>query len=152
VWLGVFLTSVPFGLVHLFNPNVVPVFTLANTILAGLLLSVAYLKTRSLWLPLGIHWLWNWTLGWVFGLPISGLKLVSYPLLQATDTGPDWLTGGSYGIEGGFACTVALTLFTVFIWRTSLISATPEMQKLTSEENPALPSPVLTIRPVDDHA
>jgi len=151
-WLGVLLTSVPFGLGHLSNPNVVPVVTFANTVLAGLWLALAYLRTRSLWLPLGVHWAWNWALGWFFGLPISGIKLVSNPLLDATDAGPKWLTGGSYGIEGGFACTIALALFTLFLWRTSWISATPELKKLTSEENPATPSPVVSILPAEDHA
>jgi membrane protease YdiL (CAAX protease family) len=60
VVLGVLLTSLPFGLVHLSNPNVVPGVTFANTALAGVWLAVAYLRTRSLWLPLGVHWSWNW--------------------------------------------------------------------------------------------
>ena len=101
------LTSVPFGLAHLDNPNVIPAVTFTNTAIAGVWLAVAYLRTRSLWLPLGVHWAWNWALGWFFGLPISGLNLVSHPLLKAED-GPRWLTGGSYGIEGGVACTIAL--------------------------------------------
>jgi membrane protease YdiL (CAAX protease family) len=135
-WLGVLLTCVFFGVVHLKNPNVVPGFTLANTALAGVWLGVAYLRTRSLWFPLGVHWSWNWALGWFFGLPVSGIHLVSNPLLKATDTGPFWLTGGSYGIEGGVASTIALVLFTIFISRTSLVSATPELLKMTSQENP----------------
>ena len=149
-WLGVLLTSVPFGLAHLSNPNVVRGVTFANTALAGIWLAAAYLRTRSLWLPLGVHWSWNWALGWFFGLPISGIQLVSNPLLQGQDNGPKWLTGGSYGIEGGVACTIALTLFTVFLWKTRWLSATPELQQMTSEENPATSEPVLTIRPAED--
>lgn len=151
-WLGVLLTSVPFGLVHLTNPNVVPGVTFANTAIAGIWLAAAYLRTRSLWLPLGVHWAWNWALGWFFGLPISGMKLVSNPLLQAQDNGPKWLTGGSYGIEGGVACTIALILFTVFLWKTRWLSATPELMQMTSEENPATSEPVLSIRPAADQA
>ncbi|HEU4506692.1 MAG TPA: type II CAAX endopeptidase family protein [Pyrinomonadaceae bacterium] len=150
--LGVLLTSLPFGFVHLSNPNVAAGFTFVNTSLAGVWLAIAYLRTRSLWLPLGVHWSWNWALGWFFGLPISGINLVSHPLLKATDSGPAWLTGGSYGIEGGLACTIALAFFTLFLWRTSWVSATPELLKLTSEENPATPSSVVSIRPADDHA
>lgn len=140
VALAIFLSSVPFGLVHLSNPNVDPAFTFINTALAGLWFAVAYLRTRSLWLPQGLHWSWNWAQGWFFGLPVSGLNLISHPLLKATDEGPAWLTGGRYGIEGSIACTVALTLFTIFLWRTSLLKATPELKQLTSEENPALPA------------
>ena len=151
-WLGVLLTSVPFGLVHLSNPNVVPGVTFANTALAGIWLAAAYLRTRSLWLPLGVHWSWNWALGWFFGLPVSGINLVSYPLLQSEDRGPNWLTGGSYGIEGGIACTIALILFTVFLWKTRWLSATPELKQMTSQENPATSEPVLSIRPAEDQA
>jgi membrane protease YdiL (CAAX protease family) len=151
-WLGLLLTSVPFALVHLSNPNVVPGVTFANTALAGIWLGVAYLRTRSLWFPLGVHWSWNWALGWFFGLPISGINLVSNPLLKGHDLGPAWLTGGTYGIEGGVGCTIALIVSTIFIWRTRLVSATPELKKLTSEENPALPSHVPSIRPAEDVA
>ncbi|HSE19333.1 MAG TPA: type II CAAX endopeptidase family protein [Pyrinomonadaceae bacterium] len=150
--LGVLLTSVPFALVHLSNPNVVRGLTFANTALAGIWLAAAYLRTRSLWLPLGVHWSWNWALGWFFGLPISGIKLVSNPLLNGRDAGPQWLTGGSYGIEGGVACGIALILFTVFLWKTHWLSATPELKQMTSEENPATSEPVLSIRPANDHA
>ena len=151
-WLGVALTLALFGVAHLTNPNVVPGFTLANTALAGLWLALAYLRTRNLWFPLGVHWAWNWALGWCFGLPISGLNLVSHPLLVAHDNGPFWLTGGNYGIEGGLACMIALALCTLFLWRTSLFSADPELMKLTSEENPVTHPSVLSIRPAGDHA
>ena len=151
-WLGLLLTSVPFGLGHLGNPNVVPVVTFSNTVLAGIWLGIAYLRTRSLWCPLGVHFGWNWALGWFFGLPVSGLRLVSNPLLQGEDVGPKWLTGGSYGIEGGVACTIAMVIFTLFVWRTRWLSATPELLKLTSEENPATPPSVVSIRPQNDNA
>jgi membrane protease YdiL (CAAX protease family) len=151
VWLGVFLTSVPFATVHLGNPNVVPGVTFANTALAGVWLAVAYLHTRSLWFPWGVHWGWNWALGSLFGLPVSGITLVGHPLLQGIDLGPKWLTGGSYGIEGGVACTITLLLSTFFLWRTHLVSATAEMKKLTSEENPAIPAAVVCIRAAQEH-
>jgi len=123
-WLGVLLTSVPFAAVHLKNPNAVPGFTFLNTALAGLWLAVAYLRTRSLWLPLGLHWSWNWAQASLLGLPVSGIeRLAPAPLLRAINSGPDWLTGGSYGIEGGAACTIALLISTLVIWRTKLISS-----------------------------
>src|SRR6266850_5733091 len=137
--LGVFLTSVPFAAVHLWNPNAGP-RAFANTALAGIWLAVAYLRTRSLWFPLGIHWAWNWTLDSVVGLPVSGITISSHPLFRGVDLGPAWLTGGNYGIEGGVACTVAPLLSISFIWRTRFVSATEEMKKLTSEENPAIPA------------
>lgn len=123
-WLGVLITSVPFAAVHLRNPNVVPGFTFVNTALAGVWLAVAYLRTRSLWLPFGLHWSWNWVQAAVLGLPVSGIeRLTPAPLLKAAHVGPDWITGGSYGIEGGAACTVALIISTIVIWRAKLFAA-----------------------------
>ncbi len=152
MWFGVVLTSLPFGLAHLENPNVVPVVTLTNTVLAGVWLALGYLRTRSLWYPLGLHFGWNWALGWFFGLPVSGTSLVSTPLFRGEDLGPKWLTGGTYGIEGGVACTIALVAVTLFVWRTRWLSATRELLKLTSEENPASHVAVVSIRPQDNNA
>jgi membrane protease YdiL (CAAX protease family) len=122
-WLGIFLTSVPFAAVHLNNPHAVAGFTFINTALAGVWLAVAYLRTRSLWLPLGLHWSWNWVQASVLGLPVSGIeRLAPAPLLRAANAGPDWLTGGAYGIEGGAACTIALIISTLIIWRLKLFS------------------------------
>ncbi|MEP6705977.1 MAG: type II CAAX endopeptidase family protein [Pyrinomonadaceae bacterium] len=134
-WLGVFLTSVPFAAAHLYNPHVVRGVTFVNTALAGVWLAIAYLRTRSLWLPLGLHWSWNWTMGSVLGLPVSGINsLAPAPLLHATDAGPAWLTGGAYGPEGGAVCTLALLISIVFVWRIRWLSATEEMKRLTDEE------------------
>jgi membrane protease YdiL (CAAX protease family) len=136
-WLAVFLTSVPFAAVHLRNPNVAAGFTFINTALAGVWLAVAYLRTRTLWFPLGVHWAWNWALGALFGLPVSGITdLAPHPLMRGTDHGPVWLTGGSYGIEGGLACTITLIVATIFILRTGLVSTSPEMKRLTSQGIP----------------
>jgi len=133
-WLGILLTSVPFAAAHLKNPNVAPVFTFVNTALAGLWLAVAYLRTRSLWLPLGLHWSWNWTQASLLGLPVSGIdRIAPAPLLRAINSGPDWLTGGAYGIEGGAACTIALLISTAIIWRTKLISR-PDVPTGQAEE------------------
>ena len=137
-WLGILLTSVPFAAVHLKNPNVVPGFTFLNTALAGLWLAVAYLRTRSLWLPLGLHWSWNWAQASLLGLPVSGIdRLAPAPLLRAINSGPDWLTGGSYGIEGGAACTIALLISTLVIWRTKLISRSDVTTKRAEERTTA---------------
>ncbi len=141
-WVGVILTSILFAQVHrgnpnLDSPNVYPELAFANTAIAGAWLAIAYLRTRSLWLPLGLHWAWNWMMGSILGLPVSGITtLAPTPLLRATDNGPAWLTGGAYGIEGGVGCTIALVLSTIFIWRTKLFAATEEMKALTSQEIP----------------
>ena len=136
-WVPLLLTAVLFGAVHLSNPNASSGLPFSNTVLAGVWLAVAYLRTRSLWFPTGVHWAWNWTLGPVMGLPVSGIEMLSRaPLVPAADRGPAWLTGGAYGVEGGAACTLALILSTLFIWRTRLLRADPELKRLTDDEIP----------------
>ena len=148
IWIGILLTTVPFAAIHLKNPNGGGMLAFVNTALAGVWLAAAYLKTRSLWFPLGVHWAWNWALGSLFGLPVSGItKIAPYPILVGSDLGPAWLTGAAYGIEGGVACTVVLVISTIFIWRTSLVSATDELLQMTSRENPAM-----TATRVDPHS
>jgi membrane protease YdiL (CAAX protease family) len=135
-WLGILLTSVPFATVHLNNPHAVPGFTFINTALAGVWLAVAYLRTRSLWLPLGLHWSWNWVQASLLGLPVSGIERIApAPLLKGLNLGPDWLTGGAYGIEGGAACTAALIVSTLVIWRVKLF-ARADVTEQVSEARP----------------
>lgn len=135
-WLGILLTSISFAAVHLNNPHVPRAFAFVNTAVAGVWLAVAYVRTRSLWFPMGLHWSWNWTQASLLGIPVSGIERIApAPLLHAMNAGPDWLTGGAYGIEGGAACTVALIVSTIVVWRTKLVSrdrhnlpATPDGQ------------------------
>lgn len=123
----ILLLSLFFGLVHLGNPSST-IFSTANTILAGVWLAVAYLKTRSLWFPTALHLGWNWTMGVFFGLPVSGLKLTRYPVFLATSEAPLWLTGGAYGSEGGAIATLILLVATVVIWRAPWLRIAPEME------------------------
>jgi hypothetical protein len=130
-------SSVTFAYVHMGNPNVARGFTFANTLIAGAWLAVSYWRTRSLWFPFALHLGWNFIQGAVLGSPVSGItKITPDPLLRFADAGPHWLGGGAYGIEGGAACTLALLLSTLFIWRTRLLAATPELRQFTDGENP----------------
>jgi membrane protease YdiL (CAAX protease family) len=145
LWVALVPVSVPFALVHLANPNVVPGFTFANTVLAGVWLGVAYWRTRSLWFPFGVHAGWNWVQGAVLGSPVSGITTITPdPLLRFSDAGPFWVGGGGYGIEGGAACTLALLLSTLFVWRTRLLKATPELRHYTDGEIPNPETPHVT--------
>jgi membrane protease YdiL (CAAX protease family) len=140
-------SSITFGLVHMENPHVVPGFTLVNTALAGAWLAVAYWRTRSLWFPLGLHFGWNWVQGALLGSPVSGItRITPHPLLHFTDKGPEWIGGGAYGIEGGAACTLAIILGTLFVWRTRLLRATPELRQYTDGENPNPAQPPVVMR------
>ncbi|MGD9587774.1 MAG: lysostaphin resistance A-like protein [Pyrinomonadaceae bacterium] len=115
-WFGLLLTSILFATVHNANPNATWLSWL-NTIIAGVWFGLAYLRTRNLWLPFGLHLAWNWAQGSIFGIEVSGLKeLVPHPLLREIDRGPDWLTGGQYGLEGGIACTAGLLVALVAVY------------------------------------
>ena len=109
------MASAGFALAHINNPNV-NAFALANIFVAGVMLSVAYLRTRSLWLPIALHTSWNWWLAGPFDLPVSGLELFDTPLYEPRMTGADWLTGGDFGPEGGVAGLIALLLLTAAVW------------------------------------
>jgi hypothetical protein len=122
----VLLFSIYFGWAHWDNPNRT-LFSTANTALAGIWLSIAYLRTRSLWFPTALHFAWNWTMGAFFGIPISGQRIPPHPILVSTSGEPVWLTGGSYGSEGGVAATVVLIIAIVVIWRAPGLRVSPEM-------------------------
>lgn len=134
-WVAILMTSLLFTAAHLGNPASTPL-GLINTLLAGFWFSLAYLKTRSLWLPFGAHFTWNWVQGAILGIPVSGItRVTTAPLLQPVDSGPAWLTGGSYGIEGGIACTLGILISTALIYFLPFIKADEEMMKLTSKES-----------------
>lgn len=121
----ILLFSLFFGLMHWNNPSRT-FFSTANTVLAGVWLSIAYLKTRNLWFPTALHFAWNWAQGALFGIPVSGLLVPRQPLLLSTTGEPFWLTGGSYGSEGGAATTLVLIATTILIWRAGWLEATAE--------------------------
>jgi CAAX amino terminal protease family. len=126
--LATILMAVVFGGLHYMNPNAT-FFSTINTIIAGLWLSVAYLKTRALYLPFGMHFAWNFLQGYVFSLPVSGL-LSSRTLFLPTDFGPNWLTGGVYGPEGGVGATLVLLLATVALMLNKHITPKYNYEKL----------------------
>ena len=103
---GIVVLSVLFGALHLGNPHA-SLWGFLNTIEVGALFAVAYLRTRSLWMPWGLHFAWNLTLGMGFGLPVSGINDFAVAV-QGTADGPQWLTGGSYGIEASLTGTVVI--------------------------------------------
>lgn len=96
--LAVVGSSILFGLVHMFNPNA-SVLGIVSVTLAGLFYALAYLATGSLWLPMGLHMSWNLVQMHVLGFPGSGH--VGASLLRSITNGPDLVTGGAFGPEGG---------------------------------------------------
>lgn len=110
------IASAAFAAGHAGNPNV-DAFALLNIFLAGVLLSAAYLRTRSLWFATAVHLGWNWCMASLFDLPVSGLTMFDTPGYDALVSGARWVSGGAFGPEGGVVGTVALVLALVAVLR-----------------------------------
>jgi len=114
---ALWVTSLLFGFLHLGNPNLSNL-GLANVVVAGLFLGTVYLKTASLWWATGAHVGWNWAMGFLADLPVSGWELVNAPLLEPELMGPDWISGGAFGPEGSLVATAVVALATLILWKT----------------------------------
>ena len=110
---GVLLSSAFFAYLHIDNPNASWIST-AGIFLAGLYQAYAYLRTRQLWLPIGLHIGWNFFEGVVFGFPVSGLG--AYALTRIRVTGPALWTGGGFGPEAGLILFPSLIVGCVLIY------------------------------------
>jgi len=104
---GVIISSAVFGLLHLGNPNATWV-SAAGIFFGGIFLAYGYIRTKQLWLPIGLHIGWNFFEGVVFGFPVSGLDL--YALLRIKVSGPVIWTGGAFGPEAGLIVLPSLVV------------------------------------------
>lgn len=102
---AIVVTSVLFGLAHVTNPNV-SALAVVNIALAGVFLAVAFYTPGGMWAAWGAHLGWNGMLA-ALDAPVSGLPFL-IPLIDYDPDGPAWLTGGSFGPEGGLFATLAL--------------------------------------------
>ena len=111
-WFALALTSALFGLAHIFNDNATALSSFAIAIEAGVLLGGAYMLTRSLWMPIGLHAAWNFTQGEIYDVPVSGFD--QHGLVTAKLSGPELLSGGAFGLEASVIAMVCATA--VGIW------------------------------------
>ena len=111
-----------FAIAHSKNPNA-SVFGLINVGLAGIWLSIAYFKTKALWLPIGLHISWNFFQGFVYSYPVSGTSSEHEQIGKAIVNGPEWITGGAFGPEGGALATLMLVLGTLLIYKWKWVSS-----------------------------
>ncbi|MFJ5836609.1 lysostaphin resistance A-like protein [Streptomyces shenzhenensis] len=115
-WIALTLTGVLFGLAHLLNPHAGPVGAIAIAIEAGGMLGAAYIATRNLWVPIGLHFGWNFALGGIFSTEVSG-NGTRQGLLDAATSGPALISGGDFGPEGSLYSVLFGVLTTiVFLW------------------------------------
>jgi uncharacterized protein len=108
-WWSVVLSALIFGFMHIWNPNATVFSSVSIALTAGVILALLYVVTRQLWVPIGLHAGWNFTLGGIYGAPVSGGEPGG--ILEASFPGPEWITGGAFGPE---ASVITLTVFIIF--------------------------------------
>jgi membrane protease YdiL (CAAX protease family) len=107
-------TSVIFGLLHMNNPGV-DAESVLLVILAGFFLGSILLATKSLYAAIVVHFAWNWMMAAGLHTPVSGIPVIA-PDYRVIDAGPDWLTGGTWGPEGGFAAALSMFAAVIYIY------------------------------------
>jgi membrane protease YdiL (CAAX protease family) len=115
-WAALVVTSALFGLAHIFNANATWMSSLAIMVEAGALLGGAYMLSRNLWVPMGLHAAWNFTQGFLFDVPVSGNDM--HGLVQAKLSGPVLLSGGPFGLEAsmiGVVLSIPLGAFVILL-------------------------------------
>ena len=135
-WRGaLLLTSVVFGLLHLGNPGADLRTTLLVT-LAGVFLGGILLVTDSLYAAWMAHFAWNWSMAAVLHSAVSGLPFTA-PGYEVVDGGPDWVTGGSWGPEGGAGAALGMivALWLLVSWRRRRKLAANEIERVETWQN-----------------
>ena len=110
--LALIVTSVVFGLLHAWNP-IPDAESILAVIVAGFFLGAIFLATRSLYAAGAAHFAWNWVMSGALHIAVSGVPSRD-PDYRVVETGPDWLTGGPWGPEGGLMAVAAM--FVVFFY------------------------------------
>ena len=114
VVIAALLTSGLFGLLHLANPGTT-LFSTLNITVVGLFFAATYVATGDLGIPIGIHITWNFSISSLYGFPVSGLATPA-TVLSVRQTGPELVTGGSFGPEGGLILYLGLAVGLALSW------------------------------------
>jgi membrane protease YdiL (CAAX protease family) len=115
-WRGaIVVTSVVFGVLHAFNPNVA-VSAIALVTIAGVFLGAIVYQMRSLWAATAAHFAWNLTLAVFLHAALSGQELPAGDY-RVVDGGPDWATGGAWGPEGGAGAVAGMLVAALLLLR-----------------------------------
>ena len=113
-WITVIGTSLLFGVVHDSNPDFSQV-ALLNTVLFGMIFGLALVRHRTLWLPYGMHFGWNFGLA-AIGANLSGLRIKLTGLI-VIPVGPSYWTGAAYGPEASLLTTLAVCAAALILWK-----------------------------------
>ncbi|OQY46429.1 MAG: hypothetical protein B6242_07790 [Anaerolineaceae bacterium 4572_78] len=109
VYIGIIVSSLLFAFGHIFNSNL-SILAMVNLTLFGIFATVYAMYEEGLWGICAIHAVWNWTQGNIYGLEVSGNRISGGSLLVLDETGPDIITGGLFGPEGGLAVSLMLCI------------------------------------------
>lgn len=119
IWAALVISALIFGGLHILNDNATLWSSIAIAIEAGSLLGAAYAYSKNIWLPIGIHWIWNYTQGNILGFPVSGEDNVT-SIITPEISGPQWLTGGSFGAEASVISAVIGLLISLWFIRKTI--------------------------------
>lgn len=128
------VVAVVFAALHLANPGATALAA-ATVAMAGLMFSAMYALTGRLWLPIGLHFAWNFAQGYLFGASVSGGDLGGSVAVSTAHAGSaSWLTGGAFGPEASVFALVLITAVTrCALW---LVAARTRQQRPASDEHP----------------
>ncbi len=115
-WWSILISALVFGFLHIWNPNATVFSSVSIAMTAGVILALFYVLTRKLWVPIGIHIAWNFTLGGIYGAAVSGGDAEG--LIIAEMEGPELLTGGPFGPEASVVTVVFFVFLGIYLaWR-----------------------------------
>ncbi|MEM1123382.1 MAG: CPBP family intramembrane glutamic endopeptidase, partial [Bacteroidota bacterium] len=109
---AIIVSSLLFAAVHIGNVD----FTwmgFGSIFFGGYLLGLLYVKYQNIYLPIGMHWFWNYYHGNVLGFDVSGHQVPAF--LQLQMNGPQWVTGGEFGLEGSIITVILLMIVSVYL-------------------------------------
>lgn len=116
-YISLTISSVLFGVFHLANPHGTLISGICITT-AGFMLGAAFIYSRNLWMPIALHFAWNFTQSGIYGAVTSGNEKTS-SLLEAKIQGPEFITGGAFGPEGSIQAILFCALATILllVWK-----------------------------------
>jgi membrane protease YdiL (CAAX protease family) len=117
-WLGLAISAVLFSILHGLNPGI-SALALLNLVLFAVFAGLYAMREGSIWGMAALHSAWNWAEGNIFGLDVSGTGTGGVTLIKVAAKGPDLLTGGKFGPEGGLVVSAFLLLgiLLVVFWK-----------------------------------
>ena len=129
---GLTTSSLLFGLAHLGNPGATLWAALAIALASGWLFGMAYAYHQTIWVPVGMHWAWNYLEGGIFGCSVSGTPLDYRSLITPKISGTDLLSGGAFGPEASIICVaigiaISIVYTVLYIKKKRMLGAEPEM-------------------------